>query len=242
MSGIVDVNTLFGPLPAANTDLTVEALLELMQRHKVTAACTLSTLGMLLDPAVGNAMTRATCTEHPTLLAAATLNPGAYFGNTEELTRLRAEGCCYVRLFPTEQGWPLEYAPFRALAEDLQSVGLPLMIDITKQGQMSQLAHTLHDYPAPVILAGVNTETLAEAITLLRRHAHWHLETSNLLAPGCIKAVIDALGAERLLFGTHAPSRPVASVLYTLHYVGLPDAALNQILSENARRLLPIGV
>lgn len=239
MSGIVDVNTLFGPLPVANIDLTVESLLALMQRHQVQAACTISTLGMLLDPAVGNAMTRATCTENPVLRPAATLNPTAYFGDTDSLTRLRDDGFCCIRLFPDAQGWPLEYAPFHALADDLRSIGLPLMIDITAPGQMSQLAHTLHDYPGPVILAGVNAETLAESITLLRSHPQWHLETSNLLAPGCIKAVVHALGAERLLFGSHAPSRPIASVLSTLHYIGLPDSAQSQIFSENAHRLLP---
>ena len=35
MDDIIDVNTLFGPLPQASNDLTVESLLELMRRNGV---------------------------------------------------------------------------------------------------------------------------------------------------------------------------------------------------------------
>ena len=37
MDEIVDVNTLFGPLPQASNDLTVESLLALMQHNGVGA-------------------------------------------------------------------------------------------------------------------------------------------------------------------------------------------------------------
>ncbi len=80
MDEIIDVNTLFGPLPVASTDLSVDALITLMKRHRVESACTLSTLGLLLDPTVGNSATRAACGEHAELIPTATLNPTSYFG------------------------------------------------------------------------------------------------------------------------------------------------------------------
>src|SRR5579859_7995127 len=134
MSEIVDVNTLFGPLPAVSTDLTVESLLELMQRHKVAKACALSTLGILLDPGVGNPITRAVSVEHPALCPVATLNPKMYFGDEGELARLASEGYCLVRFFPGWQGWPIDFAPFRALAQGLANAALPLMIDVQSPG------------------------------------------------------------------------------------------------------------
>src|SRR5438105_5908305 len=106
MDEIVDVNTLFGPLPVASADLSVDALTSLMQPHHIGTAFTLSTLGLLLDPTVGNAATRAACSEHSELLPVATLNPTMYFGDTASVLRLASDGFRLVRFFPAAQGWP----------------------------------------------------------------------------------------------------------------------------------------
>src|SRR5258708_6472142 len=106
MDDIVDINTLFGPLPAASVDLAVDALLDMMSVQNVGTACTLSTLGMLLDPMVGNAATRAACSEHSQLKAVATLNPTMYFGDDGMSQSLKSEGFHLVRFFPGQQGWP----------------------------------------------------------------------------------------------------------------------------------------
>jgi predicted TIM-barrel fold metal-dependent hydrolase len=241
MSDIVDVNTLFGPLPVASTDLTVESLLELMQRYQIGRACAVSTLGILLDPFVGNQASREVSGEHPMLCPVATLNPKMYFGDEGELSRLVEEGYCMARFFPDWQGWPIDFAPFRAVARSLARAGLPLMIDVRTPGQITTLEQALVDHSGPVIVAGVDTELLSEALWMLRAHDNWHLETSRLLAPGNLKIAVHALGAHRLLFGTAAPSRPVASALHTLRFAGLPDDMVAQILGGNARRLLRLG-
>jgi hypothetical protein len=238
MSDIVDVNTLFGPLPVVSTDLTVESLLELMERHQVGRACTLSTLGILLDPAVGNSITLAASGEQPLLCPVATLNPKMYFGDEGELVRLASEGYCLVRFFPDWQGWPIDFAPFRALAQGLDKAELPVMIDVRAPGDITALERSLGEYRGAVILAGVDADLLSEALWMLRAHENWLLETSRLLAPGNLKIAVHALGPHRLLFGTAAPSRPVASALHTLRHAGLPEEMAAQILAGNARRLL----
>ncbi len=240
MDEIVDVNTLFGPLPAASTDLTMEALLELMQKHQVGVACTLSTLGLLLDPSVGNAVTRAACTEYEPLLPVATLNPTMFFGDERPLQKFREEGFRFVRFFPQLQDWSLDFLPFHALLEALSALKMPIMVDINAPGQITMLGRSIENFGAPVMLSGVATETLAEAVAALRRYSSLHLETSQLLAPGNIKMLVDTVGIDRLLFGTGAPAQPVASALNTLQYAGLTGDAMHQILSSNARRLLSI--
>src|SRR5918911_145496 len=112
MDDIVDVNTLFGPLPAAATDLSVEDLAALMRRHGVRACCTLSTVGLLLDHNSGNAATRAACSENPSLVPVATINPQSYFGGNGGQTRFREDGFKLARFFPGLQGWDAVYAPF----------------------------------------------------------------------------------------------------------------------------------
>jgi predicted TIM-barrel fold metal-dependent hydrolase len=238
MEEIVDVNTLFGPLPVASTDLAVDALLALMQKHQVKAACTLSTLGLLLDPAIGNAATRAACVEHAELLPVATLNPTMYFGDAAALLRLPTEGFRLLRFFPAQQGWPIAFAPFRSLLRSLDETRLPLMIDTDAPGALTALFDPLDTYPAPVILSRVNVDTLAEAVAALRHHDNWYVEISRLLAPGAIQLLAETVGASRLLFGTGAPIRPIASTLQTLQHAGLSDADRRQILSANVRRIL----
>src|SRR5438132_139562 len=132
MDDIVDINTLFGPQPAASTDLTVVSLLELMGKHRIRTACTLSTLGFLLD-------------------------------------------------------------------------------------------------------AGVHSGILAEAVSAAQPRPSWSIEVSRLLSTGAIDRAVQSLGADRLLFGTGAPSQPVASVLGAVLHADLTEDGRRQILGANAR-------
>lgn len=238
MEEILDINTLFGPLPEASTDLTADVLLERMQKHGIGRACTLSTLGFVLDPAVGNAATRAACSENAALIPVATLSPQMYFGDASAVLRLKQEGFRLVRFFPIAQGWPVDFAPFHVLLRTLDEIGLPIMVEVNAPGQITALMTAFSAFPSPVILSGVTTELLSEAIVACRQNASWCLEISRMLAPGAMQAVAGTVGAERLLFGTGSPARPVASVLNTLRYSGLTDAERQSVLAANALRIL----
>lgn len=238
MDDIVDINTMFGPLPSASFDMSVDVLVAMLRRYEVRSACTLSTLGILLDPSVANGATRAACAENPDLLPVATINPTMYFGDTESVRAIIADGFAMVRFFPTAQAWPLDFAPFRALLRPLAERAVPLMIDIERIGEVSALMHVIEEYPAPIVLAGLRAPMVAEAIAALRQRPNWHVEISRLLSPGCISTVAETVGPERLLFGTGAPSHPIQSVLNGLQQAGLPDEARHQVLAANARRIL----
>jgi predicted TIM-barrel fold metal-dependent hydrolase len=241
MDEIIDIATLFGPMPLASADLTVDSLLALMQKHSVRAACTLSTLGLLLDPAIGNAATRAACLEHSELLPVATLNPLLFYGDTTSLARLKEDGFRLIRFFPAQQGWPVDFAPFREIIAVLAEMRLPLMMDITRSGDITALQNMLVDYPAPVVLTGVGADSLAEALCALRVQARWHIETSHLLGMGCLKVIADALGPERVLFGSGAPMQPIAGLLQMVQYAGLSTEAQQAVLGGNARRILSLA-
>jgi hypothetical protein len=232
---IVDVRTQFGPLPMASSDLAVDDLLGLMQKHNVRAAYTLSTLGLLLDPVAGNMATKAACGDHPELLPVATLNPTMYFGDAD-ISSLSGQ-YRLVRFAPAMQNYPLDFAPFAELAGSV-GASLPIMVDVAKPGDLSDLERAVGDLPKPLIVAGIHAGLLAEAVAILKRRTGWMLETSQLLVPGGIKLAADTLGAERILFGTSAPLQPVAGAIQTIRLSGLQEAALTQIFGANARRIL----
>ncbi len=240
MDDIVDVNTLFGPLPAAASDLSVDDLAALMREHAVSTCCTLSTVGLLLDHNAGNAATRAACSESPSLVPVATVNPQAFFGGDGPHNRFRADGFKMARFFPHAQGWEPSYAPFIALARALQGEQLPIMMSIDLPGTASRLIRALGSHPSPVILAGVDERTLAEALVLMEEHPSVYLETSSLLAAGALAHVVRIVGAERVMFGSGAPARPMAAGISVLRHAGLSDAESSRVLAGTAREVLAI--
>lgn len=238
MPEIIDINTLFGPHPAAASDLSVDDLGALMKEHSVGLCCTLSTVGILLDHNAGNSATKAACSENSALAPAATINPLAYSGGDGLEDRLKSDGFKFVRFFPDLQGWDVDFAPFSLAAEQLGASGLPLMIDIERPGVATRAVERLGQYSAPIILAAHSERTLAESVVLMRKHNHVYVDSSGLLATGAIKLVADGVGAERILFGSGAPARPMASSLAVLNHSGLSDEQKHLILGGNAKRLL----
>ena len=209
----------------------------MMTKHGIEACCTLSTVGMLLDHHAGNSATRAACAEQSNLLPVATLNPQTLFTADGPFTRFKADGFKMVRFFPGEQGWDAAYAPMQVLAKRLEVEGLPIMVDIDRTGAATRQVDALVAHPASLILSGIDESTLAEAIALMRAHARIFLSTSHLVAVGAIKQVVESVGADRLLYGSGAPSRPMSSALGVLRYADLPAEQRAQILGGNARHL-----
>ncbi|MGC8668291.1 MAG: amidohydrolase family protein [Chthonomonadales bacterium] len=240
MPSIIDVNTIFGPLPEAAADLSVDDLTALMHRHSVDACCTLSTIGLLLDHRMGNAATKAACSENPRFIPVATMNPQSFYGGEGPHLRFRADGFKLARFFPGAQGWVPDYEPFIALVRALEAEGLPIMVDVSRPGEATRLVQSLGVDPAPLVLAGVDEQTLAEALVLMRAHPNLYVETSHLLALGAIKHVVEHVGAERVLFGSGAPARPMAGALAVVRHSGVPEEEQSHILGANAARLLGV--
>lgn len=237
---MIDVNTLFGPLPAAATDLSVDDLSVLMKKHQITACCTLSTIGMLLDYNTGNAATRAACSENGSLVPVATVNPRMYFGGDAQASHFTGDGFKIVRFFPEEQGWEIDSAPFHALLQAMSSNPLPIMVDIARPGIASRAAQATARHLAPLILSGVDEKTLSEAVAIMRSRANVYVETSRLVATGALKFLVECVGADRVLYGSGAPLRPMASAVGTLQHSGLTPEQQALVAGGNARALLEI--
>ena len=235
---IIDVNTMFGPLPAAAADLSVDELTLLMQQNGIASCCTASTVGLLLDHNAGNAATKAACADQSNMLPTATVNPQTYFGGEGAHIRFREDGFKLVRFFPAQQGWEPDYAPFIQLASEVAQSKLPMMIEIDRPGVATRMIKELGKLETPLILSGIEHQTVAEAVALMRAHAYVCIETSNLLATGAIKHVVECVGFDRVIYGSGAPSRPMASALGVLRLSGLSDQQLAAALGGNASRIL----
>jgi len=240
MAEPLDINTLFGPLPASSTDLPVDELGVLMQKHGVGACCTMSTVGMLLDHTSGNAATLAACRETSSLIPVGTVNPLCYFGGEGPAQQFVDDGFRLIRFFPAQQGWPLRFAPFRTLLRTLTDRHLPVMVNVSCPGDATELADLTQGLSCRMILAGVDDRQVAEAIAVLRAHAGFYAETSGLAAAGAVKLLVAGVGPERVLFGSAAPAQPMGSALAAVRRSGVSEADHAAILGDNARALLGI--
>jgi predicted TIM-barrel fold metal-dependent hydrolase len=66
-------------------------------------------------------------------------------------------------------------------------------------------------------------------------------EISRFVPGGGITSVVDAIGPERVLFGSRFPDSAISPQLFSLHRNGLSEDALRAICAGNAERLMGIG-
>lgn len=240
MGDIIDVNAVFGGMPSAPTDAGLDSLLQALEQHDITACCALSTIGVYLDHAIGNGASRAASVRSARLVPVATINPTRCIGDLTWIAGLAGDGYRMVRLFPAEQGWEPEDAAFGAVLMALSRNSLPLMVDAGKSAFATRFMRAVGEYPGNVVLSGVSVQTLAEAIALMRFNPRIYVETSNLLAYGAVRTAVDAASVDRVLFGTGAPVRPIASSLALVREAGLSASDLGLVLFGNARRALSV--
>ena len=232
---ITDINTIFGPFPAARAGGDASALALAMQTAGTDYSLALSSRGIFYRDTDGNADTLVAVGAQGGLIPAATLNPLHFWGGPDSVDNLAAQGFELCRFFPGTQGWPVDYAPFAELVRLLAQSPLPLMVEIARPGDITLLERTAGDFPRPVILEGVTERTLAEALLVLKRRPQFMLETHSL--PPALPFIVEQIGAERLLFGSGAPGLSLGAALRAVRQSALPASDVDAVLGGNAGRI-----
>ncbi len=237
---IFDACALFGPWPR-HDELELPDLLGAMKSSNISRSVVLSTTGMFYDFRAGNAATLEAARAHPQdLLPTATLDPRAYPACLAEAESVARTGLRLIRFFPFQQGWPIRFAPFRELLAKCNSLGVTVAVDIHNAGDITELADSVAFTPAPILLAGVESHHLGEAISVMRAAPKFHLETTHLNAPGALEAVVQHVpdGAQKLVFASYSPLRYGSSALGTVLASGLTGEQKALVLAGNLTRLL----
>ena len=234
---LADVNTIFGFWPKRNLDLSLNKLLEEMDRHGIEAAVTCSIQGILYNHEEGNAETLRECRRDRCLLPAATIDLRRYPGGKGYVKALAEEGFRALRLFPDQQGWPIDYAPMRAVAEELARVELPLLISNCALGSLTQIADLFKGSGVPVVLMRVNYNSIAEALAVGAANPLVYVDSSLIDTPDGLKVFVRELGSDRLLFGSYAPFHYVGAAAKTLANAEISDAERERIAYSNFMRM-----
>ncbi len=237
---ITDIHTLFGALPASDLDTTLPALLEVMRRQGVAQALAYSLTAVQFDAATGNDETWQAHLAHPQLYPVAVVDPRRWIGCEDEIARRGAQGFVAFRFFPQRQGWPIDGLPFRKLLRAVERTGKPVIVTSGASGDPTRLWHAARHLNVPVVISGVGYAVLGEALAVVRETPHFYLEMHTVTQPFQVELTIEAVGVERLLFGSMAPAQYVRPSRKMIECAEISAADKALILGGNARRLFAL--
>jgi predicted TIM-barrel fold metal-dependent hydrolase len=239
---VLDVNTTFGRSAHDNQiDLSLPALLGGLKKHGVTAALSLSLRGVHYDADEGNEETLVAANENRQILPVAFLDPRRYLGWEKTIDHCLEAGFVAFRFFPDiatpPQSWEIDCLPFRNILDRLSGKGMPVFLSAGTWGTASKIARITAGYDLPVVLTDAHYGQMAEVISVMQRYPHLYADTNRLATPDSVAIVAREVGANRVLFGSGAPQRPIQGAINAVLHADLADHEKQAIMGENAVRL-----
>ncbi len=240
MPGIFDAVTSFGSYPGKQVDYSLDTLLEILRDNGVDRALSLSLKGVYYDFEEGNDETLAASQEHEAIIPVATIDPRRHIGCMEEVARRVEQGFRVFRFFPADQGWPVDFLPFRNLLRELAKHDVRLIFPASGNGAVTALFDVLaaHAPGAPALLTGVSYANLAELIAALKASDRLYADVHMLNSPNALELIAEEAGIERIVFGSGSPAREFLTALNVVTASTLSEADKQRILSENAEAFL----
>jgi len=239
---VIDCSTHFGFLPYKDTDVSVEKLRLSMRRYGVAGALTYSLKGVAYDFQEGNEETLAVCKSNPGLLPVATVDPRRHLDVIEEIGKCGSKGFVALRLFPEQQGWKLNSAFFKPILKELQRLGMPLIVNGAGGGGPTEVIRAVEGSTIPVIMTGIGYGSLAEGIAAVLEHPALLIEAQVNDTPDSLAVTVDALGAERVVYGSGSPSVSMRSSINGIAEAELTDDQKALVFGGNIQRILGVSV
>ncbi|MEE2709348.1 MAG: amidohydrolase family protein [Gemmatimonadota bacterium] len=151
-----------------------------------------------------------------------------------------------IKLYPPYTPWPFNQEPWHPIYEFANERGLAIIFhtDHFLNNRPRYFEELAPQFPKVKFVAGHSgnvPEARAEAIAAAQKYPNVYLETcSTFRTPGVIEHLVEAGGADRVLFGSDIPlmdSRPQIGKIVTAR---ISDEAKRLVLGGNASRLLGI--
>ena len=240
---VIDMNCSFGRRVSRDARYALPALLRDLDEHGVAAACAYSQQGVWCDPRAGNRETLAASRANPQIIPVATLDPRDTPGWEHELRQCVEAGVRLFRFFPAEQHWSPGSYRFRTVLRRLSECDGILVLSAAAPdpweyaGRYAELAA---EHGLTLILTDTSYHTMSEVMAVMQAFPNVYAETNWLANVAAVQTMVETVGAERLLYGSAGPERPMQKALNQVLEAHISAAAKQAILGLNARSLLRI--
>lgn len=235
---VIDTYTIFGSWPAGGADLSLPRLKESLEGRDVEWAIAHSTDSVFeTTPATLSAL-RGAISGVPNLSPAAVIDPTLLVKPWELAEQVATENYACIRFFPEVHEWPVgSFEPFDRCMAAIEPSGTPVSVAITKSGQLTALSRISNLDRMPVILVHLADDCMSEVAAVLPQRENWYVSTDGLDHLGLLEELVDAVGGQRILFGSSAPRGSIQGALNYVKYADLPDSIKQQILYDNAKQV-----
>jgi predicted TIM-barrel fold metal-dependent hydrolase len=255
---LLDANAWLGHYPFRHVpNTTPEGLLGLMDKLQIESAVVSSLHAVFYrDPQGGNEeLARWVAPHRDRLIPCATLNP-TYAGWERDLRQCCEEwDFCGLRLFPAYHNYRLAGPECWDLVQAATGRGLHVAIplrledrrqrhwlDTTSEVSLTDVADLARACPEAEILVlealGVESSPFVREPALAKARVSFEFSRMATVLQQSIPRLLEALGPERLVFGTGMPLKYGKAALLKLELLEAPPATKERLAHENMERLL----
>ncbi len=225
----------------------VEDTLAEMDRLGVDRAVVYSPLSAAFTTHDGNRRLVESTKDEPRLFPQFVCNP-AYHDLDEFRAMMAADDVRSVRMLPMHHRYGFHHWSVAEwmewFAQDEVPVWLP--VEYEAHGSVvpidpSVVYETLERNPrVNVVISELKYNDYSWAIPLLKSLPNIYVEISRYIQTDGVARLIDAVGEQRLMFGSRFPEAALGPQLYNLHRSGLSDETLRAICAGNLERILKL--
>jgi len=236
----IDCNTVFGAWPSRRTDISLNCLLDRLDRAEISRAFTCSTTAIFYNSARGNDETLEVCEKNGKLLPTAVLHPND-LPRPSVIENLKKQGFHFLRLYPNIQGWPADYYPLKYIFEGCSENDFPIMVQMKTPGFASSLIRLLDKYPAKLIFSPGNYPHgyLSEALSIAADYPNVYLET-RLFASAQAYKIFSEINCDQVCFGTGTPLYYPESQRLLIDRAEISEECRAKIYSETIKTIAGI--
>jgi predicted TIM-barrel fold metal-dependent hydrolase len=237
---IIDVHQHVGPWPFPGKWGGIELNLELMERRAIDVAIISSTEAIVDGVIAGNARLAEDISGHPNLLGYVTLNP-RYTGLSAREMEKYAGHPQFVgyKIHTSYSGTAMGDPRMGDLFVIMAASPRPLLIHTWGAAAVSALARLAERHPQlPIIVAHAGGDAWRKAISAAEAQPNLWLECAmSTPERGRIERAVEALGGERVLFGTDSTLFDPQYMLSCFAEAQVPDSLRPLMMGGNAARL-----
>ncbi len=246
---IVDAHAHIGRWPAPQHYVTPDELVLSMRRFGIDYTAISASSAIYYDYREGNREVAEAMQGHPEILGYVTVNLNYLEGSLAELEGYlgrRNPGSQWVGIKVHQQtnrrGFNIPEG--MAIAAAAEHYGVPILIHTFSSAVESpwNVVPIAKVHPkAQVILGHMGGDTWWEGALAGREAPNLYLEVcSTYTDPPKFRAAIEAVGAERVLFGTDTTLFEISHLMGAMQDAGLTDEEYRLIMGENARKLFKL--